>query len=122
MCDVLVRGGELPRRNGRVVQRQNQRASWFRTVEVLREDSRAEPMALFVEDREAPELACEMSGEGRRAGWWLPFSTIQLAAILGQQPSRVGCVGTVRAADAVGGVRDVSPVLISVCSRTTRIA
>ena len=56
------------RRDGRVVQRQVlhlgeindcQRASWCRAVEVLREDSRSEPMALFAEDREAPELACE---------------------------------------------------------------
>ena len=56
------------RRDGRVVQRQvlhlgeindSQRASWCRAVEVLREDSRSEPMALFAEAREAPELACE---------------------------------------------------------------
>ena len=56
------------RRDGRVVQRQvlhlgeindSQRAAWCRAVEVVREGSGAEPMALFAEDREAPELACE---------------------------------------------------------------
>ena len=56
------------RRDGRVVQRQvlhlgeindGQRAAWCRAVEVVGEDSRSEPMALFAEDREAPELACE---------------------------------------------------------------
>ena len=56
------------RRDGRVVQRQvlhlgeindGQRAAWCRAVEVVREGSGAEPMALFAEDREAPELACE---------------------------------------------------------------
>ena len=78
------------RRDGRVVQRQvlhlgeindGQRAAWCRAVEVVGEDSRSEPMALFAEDREAPELACETVrvkvGElsvrrprhGARAGW-----------------------------------------------------
>ena len=56
------------RRDGRVIQRQvlhlgeindSQRAAWCRAVEVVREGSGAKPMALFAEDREAPELACE---------------------------------------------------------------
>ena len=59
------------RRDGRVVQRQvphlgeindGQRAAWCRAVEVVREGSGAKPMALFAEDREAPELACETVG------------------------------------------------------------
>ena len=55
-------------RDGRVVQRQvlylgeindSQRAAWCRSIEVLRGDSGAVPMALFADDREAPELDCE---------------------------------------------------------------
>ena len=58
-----------------------QRAAWCRAVEVVREGSGAEPMALFAEDREAPELACETvrvkvgelsvrrPRQGARAGW-----------------------------------------------------
>ena len=56
------------RRDGRVVQRQvlhlgeindGQRAAWCRAVEVVREGDGTKPMALFAEDREAPELSCE---------------------------------------------------------------
>ena len=55
-------------RDGRVVQRQvlylgeindSQRAAWCRSIEVLRGDSGPVPMALFADDREAPELDCE---------------------------------------------------------------
>ena len=55
-------------RDGRVVQRQvlylgeindSQRAAWCRCIEVLQGDSGAAPMALFPDDREAPELHCE---------------------------------------------------------------
>ena len=55
-------------RDGRVVQRQvlylgeindGQRAAWCRSIEVLRGDSGPAPMALFPDDREAPELDCE---------------------------------------------------------------
>ena len=55
-------------RDGRVVQRQvlylgeindSQRAAWCRSIEVLRGDSGPVPMALFADDREAPELECE---------------------------------------------------------------
>ena len=56
-------------RDGRVVQRQvlylgeindSQRAAWCRLIEVLRGDSGSVPMALFADDREAPELDCEV--------------------------------------------------------------
>ena len=52
-------------RDGRVVQRQvlylgeindSQRAAWCRSIEVLQGDSGPVPMALFADDREAPEL------------------------------------------------------------------
>ena len=55
-------------RDGRVVQRQvlylgeindSQRGAWCRSIEVLQGDSGAAPMALFPDDREAPELNCE---------------------------------------------------------------
>ena len=55
-------------RDGRVVQRQvlylgeindRQRAAWCRSIEVLQGDSGPAPMALFADDREAPELYCE---------------------------------------------------------------
>ncbi len=56
-------------RDGRVVQRQvlylgeindRQRAAWCRSIEVLQGDSGSGSMALFAEDGEAPELACEV--------------------------------------------------------------
>ena len=56
-------------RDGRVVQRQvlhlgeindSQRAAWCRSIEVLGGDSGPASMALFAEDREAPELDCEV--------------------------------------------------------------
>ena len=56
-------------RDGRVVQRQllylgeindSQRAAWCRSTEVLQGDSGPAPMALFADDREAPELDCEV--------------------------------------------------------------
>ena len=55
--------------DGRVVQRQvlylgeindRQRAAWCRSIEVLQGDSGSGSMALFAEDGEAPELACEV--------------------------------------------------------------
>ena len=55
-------------RDGRVVQRQvlylgeindSQRAAWCRSIEVLQGDCGPAPMALFPDDREAPELTCE---------------------------------------------------------------
>ena len=55
-------------RDGRVVQRQvlylgeindSQRAAWCRSIEVLQGDCGPAPMALFPDDREAPELHCE---------------------------------------------------------------
>ena len=54
---------------GRVVQRQvlylgeindSQRAAWCRSIEVVEGTSRSRQMALFPEDREAPELTCEV--------------------------------------------------------------
>ncbi len=54
---------------GRVVQRQvlylgeindSQRAAWCRSIEVVEGTSRSRQMALFPEDREAPELSCEV--------------------------------------------------------------
>ena len=54
---------------GRVVQRQvlylgeindSQRAAWCRSIEVLEGASRSRQVALFPEDREAPELDCEV--------------------------------------------------------------
>ena len=50
-ASLLERGGELPspRRSGDSAP----------GVEVVREGSGAKPMALFAEDREVPELACE---------------------------------------------------------------
>ena len=56
-------------RNGRVVQRQllslgeindSQRAAWGRSIEVLEESSKSRQVALFAEDREAPEMECEV--------------------------------------------------------------
>ena len=56
-------------RDGRVVQRQvlylgeindSQRTAWCRSIEVLRGESGPAPMALFADDREAPELDCEV--------------------------------------------------------------
>ena len=56
-------------RDGRVVQRQvlylgeindSQRAAWCRSIKVLQGDSGSVPMALFADDREAPELDCEV--------------------------------------------------------------
>ena len=56
-------------RDGRVVQRQvlylgeindRQRAAWCRSIEVLQGDAGSRSMALFAEDGEAPELACEV--------------------------------------------------------------
>ena len=56
-------------RDGRVVQRQVlylgeindcQRAAWCRSIEVLQGDAGPRPVALFAEDGEAPELACEV--------------------------------------------------------------
>ena len=56
-------------RDGRVVQRQvlhlgeindSQRAAWCRSIEVLGGDSGPASMALFADDREAPELDCEV--------------------------------------------------------------
>ena len=55
-------------RDGRVVQRQvlylgeindSQRSAWCRSIEVLQGDCGPAPMALFPDDREAPELHCE---------------------------------------------------------------
>ena len=55
-------------RDGRVVQRQvlylgeindSQRAAWCRSIEVLQGDCGPASMALFPDDREAPELTCE---------------------------------------------------------------
>ena len=55
-------------RDGRVVQRQvlylgeindSQRAAWCRSIEVLQGDCGPASMALFPDDREAPELHCE---------------------------------------------------------------
>ena len=55
-------------RGGRVVQRQvvylgeindSQRSAWCRSIEVLQGDCGPAPMALFPDDREAPELTCE---------------------------------------------------------------
>ena len=54
---------------GRVVQRQvlylgeindSQRAAWCRSIEVLEGASRSRQVALFPQDREAPELDCEV--------------------------------------------------------------
>ena len=54
---------------GRVVQRQvlylgeindSQRAAWCRSIEVVEGASRSRQVALFPEDREAPELDCEV--------------------------------------------------------------
>ena len=54
---------------GRVVQRQvlylgeindSQRAAWCRSIEVLEGTQRSRQVALFPEDREAPELDCEV--------------------------------------------------------------
>ena len=54
---------------GRVVQRQvlylgeindSQRAAWCRSIEVVEGASRSKQVALFPEDREAPELECEV--------------------------------------------------------------
>ena len=54
---------------GRVVQRQvlslgeindSQRAAWWRSIEVVEGASRSKQVALFPEDREAPELECEV--------------------------------------------------------------
>ena len=54
---------------GRVVQRQvlylgeindSQRAAWCRSIEVVEGASRSKQVALFPEDREAPELDCEV--------------------------------------------------------------
>ena len=56
-------------RDGRVVQRQvlylgeindRQRAAWCRSIEVLQGDAGSRSMALFAEDGEAPDLACEV--------------------------------------------------------------
>ncbi len=56
-------------RDGRVVRRQvlhlgeindSQRAAWCRSIEVLGGDLGAASMALFADDREAPELDCEV--------------------------------------------------------------
>ena len=78
-------------RDGRVVQRQvlylgeindTQRTAWCRSIEVLQGDCGPAPMALFPDDREAPELhlrdgsdprqgvaACVGRGNGVGAGW-----------------------------------------------------
>ncbi len=54
---------------GRVVQRQvlylgeindSQRAAWCRSIDVVEGTSGSRQMALFPEDREAPELTCEV--------------------------------------------------------------
>ena len=54
---------------GRVVQRQvlylgeindSQRAAWCRSIEVVEGAQRSKQVALFPEDREAPELDCEV--------------------------------------------------------------
>ena len=54
---------------GRVVQRQvlylgeindSQRAAWWRSIEVVEGASRSKQVALFPEDREAPELECQV--------------------------------------------------------------
>ena len=56
-------------RDGRVVQRQvlylgeindSQRVAWSRSIDVLQGDSAPAPMALFADDREVPELDCEV--------------------------------------------------------------
>ena len=56
-------------RDGRVVQRQvlylgeindSQREAWCRSIEVLEGDENSKQLALFPEDREAPDLACEV--------------------------------------------------------------
>ena len=57
-------------RGNRVVQRQvlylgeindQQRAAWCRTIDVVQEDARqAQQIAIFPEDRQAPELGCEV--------------------------------------------------------------
>ena len=62
-------GSSAPlRRHRPVVQRQvlylgeindSQRAAWCRSIEVLQGDCGPAPMALFPDDREAPELHCE---------------------------------------------------------------
>ena len=66
---LLERGGERARERRRVVQRQvlyldeindSQRAAWCRSIEVVEGASRSKQVALFPEDREAPELECEV--------------------------------------------------------------
>ena len=62
MENVRVRGGRVVQRHvlylGEI--NDNQRAAWCRSIEVVEGTSGARQMALFPEDREAPELACEV--------------------------------------------------------------
>ena len=60
--NVRVRGGRVVQRHALYLGEINdsQRAAWCRSVEVLEGKSGSRQMALFPEDREAPELACEV--------------------------------------------------------------
>ena len=89
---------------GRVVQRQvlylgeindSQRAAWWRSIEVVEGASRSKQVALFPEDREAPELECEVV-------------QVRLAELTLHAPAPVG--GMLVGADAVGA-SGAGPVL-----------
>ena len=89
---------------GRVVQRQvlylgeindSQRAAWCRSIEVVEGASRSKQVALFPEDREAPELECEVV-------------QVRLAQLTLHAPAPVG--GMLVGADAVGA-SGAGPVL-----------
>ena len=60
--NVRVRGGRVVQRHVLYLGEINdsQRAAWCRSIEVLEGKSGSRQMALFPEDREAPELACEV--------------------------------------------------------------
>ena len=45
----------------------SQRAAWCRSIEVVEGASRSKQVALFPEDREAPELECEVVQVGSRS-------------------------------------------------------
>ena len=81
---------------GRVVQRQvlylgeindSQRAAWCRTIEVVEGGQRSKQVALFPEDREAPELDCEVV-------------QVRLAELTVHDPRQWG--GMLAGADALG--------------------
>ena len=83
---------------GRLVQRQvlylgeindSQRAAWCRSIEVLEGASQSKQVALFPEDREAPELDCEVV-------------QVRLAELTLHAPRQWGACWD--GADAVGGV------------------